>query len=387
MKVNNRDVVFLDIIPFHGGSKAANAVILSMLKDNGFRVTVICRDDTFWRTKGFKTKKIFELKLFEKYESGYGYFLKHGWIALSLARHLMRIKGNPVLMGGSGPGVDFGIYILKTFWEHEVVQLIHGPVALSRTIAKCLKLSALNFYVPGSRESIEQCRDQFRPHDSETLSLEQDRFYRLDNGLPSDNWPVKAKKNNGVRILWAASLLKWKGLELFTSAINRLESFSRIHVSICYIRPVSTNLGVSPIPKEASYLKIYESPNNLDEIRSQHNVFVSTSEREPFGLSILEAMAAGLCVVIPRDGAHWDRVLDHGINCIKYTPGSAKDLGEKLFQLYQGHQLIEKIGGEGSKVARMYRAEKTYLPCVQAVSHLLSDDYFRPSKNKVLKHG
>ncbi|MEI8597440.1 glycosyltransferase [Vibrio sp. M60_M31a] len=127
------------------------------------------------------------------------------------------------------------------------------------------------------------------------------------------------KKHAGV-YFWAASLLKWKGLETLIKASKRAAISQSVVLNVCYIRPVDTCLPISNAPVLLSHTIWYEDPENLDDIRSQSNIFVSTSCNEPFGLSILEALAAGMCVVIPSDGAYWDKTLTHNENCIKYQP-------------------------------------------------------------------
>jgi len=104
----------------------------------------------------------------------------------------------------------------------------------------------------------------------------------------------------------------------------------------------------------------YESPSNLDEIRRSNSIFISTSKREPFGLSILEALAAGLCVVIPSDGAYWDHRLIHNKNCIKYTPGDASDLAHVLRDLQANPNRLNRIALTGKLVAQQYRASVRY---------------------------
>lgn len=101
----------------------------------------------------------------------------------------------------------------------------------------------------------------------------------------------------------------------------------------------------------------HESPGNLDDIRANASIFVSTSRREPFGLSILEALAAGLCVVIPRDGAYWDRTLTDGVSCVGYRSGDPDDLNEKIRYLLENRDVTRRSAKGGQEVAARYRAE------------------------------
>ena len=71
-------------------------------------------------------------------------------------------------------------------------------------------------------------------------------------------------------------------------------------------------------------------------------------------------MAAGHCVLIPADGAYWDRTLVDDTNCIKYTTGDANDLANKLFSLSRDTARIRRLGEAASDIAGNYRAITQY---------------------------
>ncbi|MGL4418260.1 MAG: glycosyltransferase, partial [Plesiomonas shigelloides] len=118
----------------------------------------------------------------------------------------------------------------------------------------------------------------------------------------------------------------------------------------------------------------HEAPADLDAIRRSCSVFVSTSEREPFGLSVLEALAAGLCVLIPQDGAFWDQQLEHGVSCIKYRPMDAEDLALQLQTLALSPAQIQAIGLRGQSRAAAFRAEQTYAPVLAQLQQAMANN-------------
>ena len=161
-----------------------------------------------------------------------------------------------------------------------------------------------------------------------------------------------------AKVLWAASLLKWKGLDFFVQSMQAMPEKDRLSTDICYIRPRTTDQPTSNAPIKLNKLQWHEQPQQLDAIRANCNIFVSTSTNEPFGLSILEAMAAGHCVVIPSDHSYWDQVLSHGINCIKYRANNQTDLINELSKLKGDVEKIKRIGGNAQQVANNYRGSK-----------------------------
>ncbi len=145
----------------------------------------------------------------------------------------------------------------------------------------------------------------------------------------------------------------------------KLDDSCHLNATICYIKPNIEGVECSQPNFTQANIEWHESPDNLDELRAQCGVFVSTSENEPFGLSILEALAAGMCVVIPHDDSYWDRVLTHGKNCIKYTPKDAASLHNAIVLLNESPWLKVTMGLEALHVARLYTAERCYFSITQ----------------------
>lgn len=203
---------------------------------------------------------------------------------------------------------------------------------------------------------------------------DQGRAFPLDNGISALRWPSPAKAPDSKRILWAASLLRWKRPDIMVNAMAQLGAVAGAEAHMCFIRPEKT--GVDALEPDYSVPNIFwhESPDNLDTIRQGCSLFVSTAESEPFGLSILEAMAAGLCVLIPQDGAFWDTELVHGRNCIKYRPGCTADLSCKLQQLLDHPHDIQRIANAGRRKADQYKAEKAFSDLVATVCSLAAGD-------------
>jgi len=323
------------------------------------RVTVVTSDPGLWRDNWIQTSPLYEPGFLARKDRGILYFLRHLVIVVSVLYARVRHGKIDIALGASGPGIDLSLYLARKVLSFKIIQLIHGPVATSRTIARALLAANTVFYLESTRESLVKALTTQHSRARALQLLNETRFKPFANGLPLDNWPTTCNTDEPV-IFWAASLLKWKGLETLLFALQSIPAAIRPISHICYIRPQGSNLATSKAPVEIENVTWHESPESLDSIRSQCSIFVSTSQQEPFGLSILEAMAAGHCVLIPADDAYWDRTLVDDTNCIKYAAGDANDLANKLFSLRRDTARIRRLGEAASKIARNYRAKTQY---------------------------
>ncbi|RJG42470.1 glycosyltransferase family 4 protein [Motilimonas pumila] len=368
--MNKQHLVVIDAIPFHGGSKVATATMLKLLGNTQRNITVLTSNPADWPVPNIDIMRLYVLPWFARQEQGLGYLMFQLWLAVYLMA-LRLIKGKiDIAVGASGPGVDMALYLVKGVMGFNIVQLVHGPVARSGMIKKALLKADKVFYLFSSHHTL--CQALSMPVQADGARYLPDNFTPINNGLDVENWPTLSLKNStdqNCHILWSASLLKWKGLDVFLQALPLVKAHKQAHV--CYIKPSNTVLATTKAPLVMADVKWYKQPENLDEIRSKCNVFVSTSQQEPFGLAILEALAAGLCVVIPSDGSYWDKVLVDHINCIKYHPNSPQDLALRLSRLIKNPAQIQYFGEQGTEVAKQYQAHHQYKRVINHCDQLL----------------
>ena len=221
-------------------------------------------------------------------------------------------------------------------------------------MGRCLDQADQVQYLDTTRPSLTAALERYRPDRPATLP---ETFHPFHNTLPDSAWPSQCQYQTPV-VLWAASLLSWKGLPTLTNALQAIPVEQRPESHICYIRPLQTDLPISDAPLDIDKTQWHEQPEHLDAIRATSNIFVSTSHKEPFGLSILEAMAAGHCVLIPEDGAYWDKRLVHNRECIKYPAGDAAALASILTELVANPARTQQLGQEAANHAQAYRSDK-----------------------------
>lgn len=350
-------LVVIDPTAFSGGSKVATESMLRLLDTDKIKITVLSADLDSWHWPHLKRVHLYQPKWLAQQEQGISYFIRHIWIAINILILRIRLGCIDIGLGASGPGVDLALYLLKPLLGLRIIQLIHGPVAKSKTIARCLHNAEQVFYLQSSRDSLINSLASLPIPQLQTLPM---HFQLMQNGLSEALWPTPCLQQYQPVVMWAASLLKWKGLDILRAALDSMPTELRPITHICYIKPKETKLPISQLPNRIDKMNCHQNPTNLDQIRAASNIFISTSKNEPFGLSILEAMAAGLCVMIPADGAYWDKTLIDQQNCIKYQANNAHDLGQKLSELSTELNKVHKIGQRAKVVAKKYQASKCY---------------------------
>lgn len=356
---HHKTMVCIDTIPFAGGSKIATSRMLASLAQDPTHIHVLTTSPSCWRTTPYTQHRLYEFGALRQAQSGGLFVLRHALLALQVLWHIIRIRKVVLVAGCSLPSNDFALAITKKMSRIEWLQCIHGPVYPSRLNARLLQYVDYLFYLPSALSSL-----------NETLALKDTNMQELSqktlshpfiNGVPLTEYQTnQAPAHLSMQVLWAASALRWKGLDLFIDALQRFDDTSRPDTHICYIRPTQIDMPVSAVGIPLAQVNWYESPDDLAGIREACQIFVSTSTGEPFGLSILEALASGLCVVIPEDNAFWDMELVDQKHCVKYQPNDPHSLYMVLSQCLANPQTTRDIGAKGREVAQRFDAKTTY---------------------------
>ncbi len=106
------------------------------------------------------------------------------------------------------------------------------------------------------------------------------------------------------------------------------------------------------------------------EVLSTAKVFLRTMPYEPFGMSVVEAMAAGCVPVVPRDGGPWFDILNQEEGKYGYSYRSLKEAAEKIKLLMENESLRSKISARARKRAMVFDTslfEKRILSIVDKV--------------------
>lgn len=111
---------------------------------------------------------------------------------------------------------------------------------------------------------------------------------------------------------------------------------------------------------------------NEEELHSYYSacdIFLFTAHREPFGLVVVEAMAAGKPVVVPDEGGPPEIVVN-GISGLIYRQGNLDDLYAKVEHLLENQEKRDEIGYNAKHRASQFTWDKA---CQILVSELISN--------------
>ncbi|QVL33787.1 glycosyltransferase family 4 protein [Telmatocola sphagniphila] len=164
---------------------------------------------------------------------------------------------------------------------------------------------------------------------------------------------IPEKESALIRIGIVATYANWKGQDLFLQAIARLKSrnakfYAYIVGGAIYSTPGSQFTREELVQKAATLgvsdkVGFVSFQSNSAAVYRALDIVVHASTRpEPFGLTIIEAMACARPVVISRAGGAAELFTD-GIDALGFEPNSADDLAEKLSNLIENKGLRSKL--------------------------------------------
>jgi len=159
------------------------------------------------------------------------------------------------------------------------------------------------------------------------------------------------------KLLYCGRLSQEKGVHLAIEAVGHLvkSGYTNLLLDIVgngsveyrqYLTNLIIEMNIEPHVNFLGKLPREKMP----EVYNSHDIFLFTSIwQEPFGLTILEAMACG-CIVIGAPVGGSKEILKDGINCLTFEPGNALDLAKKIEQLMRLPQLWYSLREEGRRM-------------------------------------
>ena len=204
----------------------------------------------------------------------------------------------------------------------------------------------------------------------------------IPNGIvtrPFNPPPEKQSKfcDDQVRVLFVGLLGKQKGIyDLIDVIPDIIKSHPKTQFIIVGSEEsprIIQELSAAIPAQYCSHVHFRGPLFGRDKIKEykEADIFVLPSYAENFPLVMLEAMAAGLPLIITRVGAVPD-VIKHEVNGLLIDPGDKKALKESILRLINDRSLRSRMGQQNLLESRNYDFEMTAKKIDRAYQFLLS---------------
>jgi glycosyltransferase involved in cell wall biosynthesis len=163
-----------------------------------------------------------------------------------------------------------------------------------------------------------------------------------------------------IRVGMLATFARWKGHETFLRALSLLRPELPVRgyvigdaqyqtegsqFSLAELKTCAARLGVS---SRVGFTGFVAEP--AAAMRALDIVVHASTEPEPFGLVIVEAMACGRAVIVADAGGAAE-LIEPGVNALTHVPGNAEQLAERINQLAADSALRAQLGAAGRTTA------------------------------------
>jgi len=158
---------------------------------------------------------------------------------------------------------------------------------------------------------------------------------------------------NTIRVGLVATLARWKGHATFLDAIARLPAHLPVRAyivgdavyqtegsqySLDELRQRARSLGLAG---RVGFTGFVHTPEAT--FRALHIVVHASTEPEPFGLVIAEAMACGRPVIVSNAGGAAE-IVTPGVDALVHAPGDAGELAAQIAALAGNPELRARVG-------------------------------------------
>jgi glycosyltransferase involved in cell wall biosynthesis len=174
---------------------------------------------------------------------------------------------------------------------------------------------------------------------------------------------VEGKRSHVLRIGLVATFARWKGHDIFLKAAAQVMSEIR-GVSIQFqiigapiYRTQGSQFSLEELQNQAAQLGLKQvvefvgfQSDTASIYESLDIVVHASTQPEPFGLVIAEAMAFGKAVIVANAGGVAELVSDHE-DAIAVPPGDVQALAQALIELIRDPQMRQELGRNARRTA------------------------------------
>lgn len=203
------------------------------------------------------------------------------------------------------------------------------------------------------------------------MGVESRRILSLPYSIDNERFRASERTRIGgtIVVLFAAKLISRKDPHTFVAAARILQERD---VPVLMLMAGSGELE-SELREMARGLKNIDflgfvNQSGMPEIMRRSDIFVATSDWEPWGLVVNEAMAAGLAIITSDEtGCAVDLVHDD-VNGYRIRHGDAKALADRIQHFARNPEKLKSCAQESLRIIEKFSLDATVRCFAQAVS-------------------
>ncbi len=175
-----------------------------------------------------------------------------------------------------------------------------------------------------------------KPYKAHVLyTLVDTRIFNKTNSLPAIDSKI-------FRVIAVGALRRQKNFAFLINSFGQLQQ-QPIELSIYGIGPLQEQLQTLLKENNITNVMLKGQVNNINEVIRQYDLFVMSSIYEGFSLSVLEAMALGMPLLLPDIASFKEQCAD---TAVYYKLNDSADFIKKLFQLKNDKEQLKKLGDD-----------------------------------------
>jgi len=258
------------------------------------------------------------------------------------------LKTKPIILAHHAPGAQFR-YLTRQFPRMEKTTYLQKIKEF-----EYLAFKFIDTVIVPSRHTLDLLQQ-----DLPEINLNEKRIYIIYNGIK----PVHGSKGKIRRALnipcdafvisTIAKLIRDKGVDVIIKATHILKTkylVKNLYLIIRgsgpelpYLKRLVREIELSGEVRFLSYVQ------NIEDLYIDSNVFVMAQRRAAFDLTVLEALSAGVPVVVSDIGGNVEAVGSAGL---RFKSEDAHALAKTIYKLYVDHELRDTLSKKALEVFR-----------------------------------
>ncbi|MEM8829433.1 MAG: glycosyltransferase [Cyanobacteria bacterium P01_G01_bin.19] len=166
---------------------------------------------------------------------------------------------------------------------------------------------------------------------------------------------------NKVKLIFIGRLTPDKGWSFCLKSLVKLPPNILAKIAVIVIGEGDLKVAINSTLKSLitdTYLLGRVSPQDIPQLLINSDIFITNSEKETKGLTVIEAAAAGIPAIAPRAGGVVDTIIDRETGFL-YEPQNQADFLDKLTTLIEDRALRKSMGAKAKSLANEWNWQKT----------------------------